>query len=483
MGIGEYVVHALAVLYGLATLVFFSLWALVDGSNWKSETPARSQELEKAHHDLWHLANPSSTHHHNFLTLSSGLQLHYLSNSPAGPAKALVLFLHGFPDSAHIFSRVLASESLQRSGIKLVALDLPGYGGSDGLRRYGASEVLNAVVEALMRLKKLYLPEDGIPCILVGHDWGGAIAFRIASETAGLVDRVVVLNSMHIPHGKANITACVSRAEPLFSAWTSRPWQLHLLQAAFHELSPITQQLLKSSYIFMFNLPLPLPLLSPAITQFITLCHRHLSRTQLPPAYMIATSNGPSPREATSRTADGYTYPPTVLARTRTERIRLYREGLGTSEWTPNSSTTTSYVKPASRNAEQGEPARKEGSFNYPLTTLFGLDDLAFDTRVVLDGLQHFFLEPAAGASRARERQSHIVRLPGRGHWFFARREGADVVVKTLRALVAVHGQAMLSESHADEGGLSSSGTLDEILRREVKVAGGEGVTVASSYP
>ena len=47
MAVGDYVFAAFAILYGTFILVYFSLWALLDGSNWTSDTPDRARELEK----------------------------------------------------------------------------------------------------------------------------------------------------------------------------------------------------------------------------------------------------------------------------------------------------------------------------------------------------------------------------------------------------------------------------------------------------
>ena len=82
----------------------------------------------------------------------------------------------------------------------MVALDLPGYGGSDSLSKYGPNEVLDAVAEAIVMLRKRHLlsPDGEIGngfCMLVGHDWGGIVASRIAMETKGLIDCVVLLNA------------------------------------------------------------------------------------------------------------------------------------------------------------------------------------------------------------------------------------------------------------------------------------------------
>lgn len=84
-----------------------------------------------------------------------------------------------------------------------MALDLPGCGGSDGLVCYDADNVLNTITEAIIVLRAQYqLPRQETPnsniCVLVGHDWGGLISYRIAAAAPGLVNRVVVLNSAYV---------------------------------------------------------------------------------------------------------------------------------------------------------------------------------------------------------------------------------------------------------------------------------------------
>jgi pimeloyl-ACP methyl ester carboxylesterase len=63
--------------------------------------------------------------------------------------------------------------------------------------------VLNAIVEAIVELKERYLwymrdNDRAVKCILVAHDWGGLIAYRIAAETENLVDRVVAINTVYV---------------------------------------------------------------------------------------------------------------------------------------------------------------------------------------------------------------------------------------------------------------------------------------------
>lgn len=219
----------------------------------------------------------------------------------------------------------------------------------------------------------------------------------------------------------------------------------------------------------MFNLPFPLALLSLAVRQLLTLCHREISAGHHPDATDTAASNGPSEAECTSRTLDGHTYGPSVLARAMTkppgdwlQRIRLYREGLATGAWTPNG--VAEYC--VTRHDDASPDRRKKGTFNYPMTILFGLDDLAFDNMIVLDGIEDYF-DPMTitgeQPSRVSGKQSHIIRLPGQGHWFFARMEGAKVLEKALLCLLA---------GPQDDNSVQGAGpsSLQEAFAKEVEL-------------
>ena len=277
----------------------------------------------------------------------------------------------------------------------------------------------------------------------------------------------------------------VSNAKPFFSSWTSHPWQLSSLKSAFRAIDPVLQQLLKSSYvcfapipephpstkrlinsqIFMFNLPFPLPVLSPALKHLVTLCQRDISRHQIPPAEMVVAAQGPCAADSTSLTADGYSYGQSVSTRASnksgawTQRIRLYREGLGTARWTPNSATEAYFV--GSGKGANGA-AQRRGQFNYPLTIIFGLDDLAFDIRVVLNGIEDFFL--LAKKAATQEQRSHVVRLPGQSHWFFGQKNGARIVEETLLYLLDRRGGDMRkSERNSLENALAERAGAGEL--------------------
>ncbi|GAB1744181.1 hypothetical protein NU219Hw_g1337t1 [Hortaea werneckii] len=453
MPVTTFIAQAFAILHGSTTLLYLTILAFINRLR-KPYTRADHGTWRQAYHDLWNLEN--SKHNHSFVA-ANGLQLHYLSNNDNNRAQNLVILLHGFPDSAHVFDNLLASRRLASTDSKLVALGLPGYGGSDTPKDFGAVSMLNAIVEAIVELKKRHLDSDSQSgngqCILLGHDWGGAIAFRIAAETERLVDRVVVLNSMHLPHAKARLSSQVSMCNNSFSQWRQEP--LNSLQKGWQELQPMKNQLMKSSYIFMFNLPYPLQLLSTALDFLVNYCHRQIAPTKRRLHVICAASNGPSEAEATSRNAEGQTYGPSILRRAKAnppgdwlQRIRIYREGLATRSWKPCEAILP-YI-PAKE--ETSNSPRKAGKLRYPTTIVFGLDDLAFDIRIALDGIEDFFVSK----DEIGGRRSHVVRLKGQGHWFFTQPQGAVVLERVLFALLEK----------------SEGGSLEIDLAREVDQGG-----------
>lgn len=103
------------------------------------------------------------------------MQLHYLlKDSTPAHSNSLIVFLHGFPETCYLWEQQLRSNISGTS--KLVALDLPGCGGSDSHSFYGPDEMLNAVAESIVQIKGRYLRASsvsGLPpkTILVSHDW------------------------------------------------------------------------------------------------------------------------------------------------------------------------------------------------------------------------------------------------------------------------------------------------------------------------
>ena len=82
----------------------------------------------------------------------------------------------------------------------LVCVDLPGYGGSDSLKKYD-TEVLEALTEFVVAMRDQYIPPDESETartFIVGHDWGCVLGFRLAAEAACLADQFILTNAPHV---------------------------------------------------------------------------------------------------------------------------------------------------------------------------------------------------------------------------------------------------------------------------------------------
>lgn len=117
---------------------------------------------------------------------NKGVKIHYATLGQ-GP---LVVMIHGFPDFWYTWRRQMEGLSDQ---FQLVAVDLRGYNDSDkpkGVENY-AMPVLASDIVAVVR----HLGWDA--ATIVGHDWGGAIAWNLAMTEPALVERLIICNLPH----------------------------------------------------------------------------------------------------------------------------------------------------------------------------------------------------------------------------------------------------------------------------------------------
>ena len=119
----------------------------------------------------------------------NNIKLHYIK---AGPENGkLVVFLHGFPQFWYMWRDQLLDFS---KNYLAVAPDMRGYNLSskpeeiDQYQPQHIVEDLRALVEEYFGRKKF---------ILVGHDWGGVIAFPFANSYPELVEKLIIINAPH----------------------------------------------------------------------------------------------------------------------------------------------------------------------------------------------------------------------------------------------------------------------------------------------
>ena len=132
------------------------------------------------------------------------------------PAGAPVILLHGFPETAHSWRHQLAA--LGGAGYHAVAPDLRGYGRSDrpsAVDDYAAPKLVGDVA-GLIRA----LGHDSAH--VVGHDWGGGLAWGLAGSLPGVVRSLTILNA---PVGA--VSARLRREDP---GQRAKSWYMLLFQ-------------------------------------------------------------------------------------------------------------------------------------------------------------------------------------------------------------------------------------------------------------
>lgn len=119
----------------------------------------------------------------------NGIELHAVLAGPADGEP--VLLLHGFPEFWYGWRHQLGP--LAQAGYRVIAPDLRGYnlsGKPKGAHQY-LPELLQSDVLGLM--DQLRIPQAHI----VGHDWGGLIAWWLAEAHPGRLLRMIILNAPH----------------------------------------------------------------------------------------------------------------------------------------------------------------------------------------------------------------------------------------------------------------------------------------------
>lgn len=118
---------------------------------------------------------------------SSGTKIHYVT-AGQGP---LVVMIHGFPDYWYSWREQIPTLS---QNFKTVAIDQRGYNRSDqpaDVSDYQMDKLVSDVIATVDHFSEKQ-------AILIGHDWGGAVAWSAAMAHPDRISKLVILNLPHL---------------------------------------------------------------------------------------------------------------------------------------------------------------------------------------------------------------------------------------------------------------------------------------------
>lgn len=120
---------------------------------------------------------------------TNGITLHVASAGPAdGP---LVILLHGFPEFWYGWRYQI--EPLAEAGYRVMVPDQRGYNLSDkpaGAEKYKINKLRDDIIGLIDR-------ESRKQAVIIGHDWGGAVGWHLASTRPEYVEKFIPINMPH----------------------------------------------------------------------------------------------------------------------------------------------------------------------------------------------------------------------------------------------------------------------------------------------
>jgi pimeloyl-ACP methyl ester carboxylesterase len=150
-----------------------------------------------------------------FVTLPNGIRLHYASSGLRGAP--LVLFMHGFPEYWGAWQDVLP---LMPESFFCVAPDLRGFNLSSQPAEADAYRPREIVTDMLMLIESLGYEQ----AFVVGHDWGGAVAWQLGIHCPDIVRKLAIVNSPHpIPFARGLLSDPAQQAASAYMNWLRAP--------------------------------------------------------------------------------------------------------------------------------------------------------------------------------------------------------------------------------------------------------------------
>ena len=142
---------------------------------------------------------------------NNGVKIHYAAMGD-GP---LVVFIHGFPDFWYSWHH-------QMNGLKehyrVVALDTRGYNKSDKPEKQEDYDMSLLIQDVAAVIKA----EGEEKAVIVGHDWGGAIAWNFVMALPHMAEKLIIVN---LPHPKGFARELTNNPEQQANSQYARNFQ------------------------------------------------------------------------------------------------------------------------------------------------------------------------------------------------------------------------------------------------------------------
>ena len=143
---------------------------------------------------------------------NNGVKIHYVLEGK-GP---LVVLIHGFPDYWATWKPLMAE--LNKAGYRTAALDTRGYNLSDKPQGEAAYAMPNLIGD----VAAVIAAEGQKDAVVVGHDWGAAIAWQTTFNRPDLVNKLVILS---VPHPTGMAREMASNADQQKNSQYARNFQ------------------------------------------------------------------------------------------------------------------------------------------------------------------------------------------------------------------------------------------------------------------
>lgn len=170
---------------------------------------------------------------------TNGIKLHIVQKGDS--ESPLVLLLHGFPEFWYGWRQQI--DFLAGMGFRVVVPDQRGYNLSDKPKGIDAYRIDNLTLDIIGLIDALKYKKATI----IGHDWGGMIAWQLAIKYPERLEKLIILN---IPHPKVMkktlLTSWRQKRKSWYIFFFQVPWLPELISSRIN-FALLRKVLIKSS--------------------------------------------------------------------------------------------------------------------------------------------------------------------------------------------------------------------------------------------